>query len=58
MDPTPFWNLYRNCCYQDDLLLGRIFETLKKEGLMDNTIIILSGDHSQEFNENHHNYWT
>ena len=57
MDPTPFWNLYRNCCYQDDLLLGRIFETLKKEGLMDNTIIILSGDHSQEFNENHHNYW-
>ena len=57
MDPTPFWNMYRNCCYQDDLLLGRIFETLKKEGLMDNTIIILSGDHSQEFNENHHNYW-
>lgn len=57
MDPTPFWNMYRNCCYQDDLLLGRIFETLKKEGLMDNTIIVLSGDHSQEFNENHHNYW-
>lgn len=57
MDPTPFWNMYRNCCYQDDLLLGRIFETLKKEGLMDNTIIILSGDHSQKFNENHHNYW-
>ena len=57
MDPTPFWNMYRNCCYQDDLLLGRIFETLKKEGLMDNTIIILSGDHSQEFNENRHNYW-
>ena len=57
MDPTPFWNMYRNCCYQDDLLLGRIFETLKKDGLMDNTIIILSGDHSQEFNENHHNYW-
>lgn len=57
MDPTPFWNMYRNCCYQDDLLLGHIFETLKKEGLMDNTIIILSGDHSQEFNENHHNYW-
>lgn len=57
MDPTPFWNMYRNCCYQDDMLLGRIFETLKKEGLMDNTIIILSGDHSQEFNENHHNYW-
>ena len=35
MDPTPFWNMYRNCCYQDDLLLSRIFETLKKEGLID-----------------------
>lgn len=20
MDPTPFWNMHRNCCYQDDLL--------------------------------------
>ena len=57
MDPTPFWNLYRNTCYQDDILLGKIFETLKKQGLMDNTIVIISGDHSQEFNENHRNYW-
>lgn len=24
---------------------------------MDNTIVIVSGDHSQEFNENHRNYW-
>lgn len=57
MNPTPFWNLYRNTCYEDDLLLGKVFETLRKQGLMDNTIIIVSGDHSQEFNENHHNYW-
>ena len=21
MDPTPFWNMYRNWCYQDDLLV-------------------------------------
>lgn len=57
MDPTPFWNLYRNTCYQDDLLLGKVFEALKKQGLMDNTIVVLTGDHSQEFNENHRNYW-
>lgn len=57
MDPTPFYNLYRNTVYQDDILLGRIFETLKKQGLMDNTLVIVSGDHSQEFNENHRNYW-
>ncbi len=57
MDPTPYWNLYRNTCYQDDILLGKVFDTLKKRGLMDNTIVIISGDHGQEFNENHHNYW-
>lgn len=57
MDPTPFWNLYRNTYYQDDLLIGKVLEALKKQGMMDNTIVILSGDHSQEFNENHHNYW-
>lgn len=57
LDPTPFWNLYRNCCYNDDLMLGQIFKAMEEEGLNDNTIVILTGDHSQEFNENHHNYW-
>lgn len=57
MDPTPFYNLYRNTVYQDDILLGKVFEALKKQGLMDNTIVIISGDHSQEFNESHRNYW-
>lgn len=56
-DPTPFWNLYRNTCNQDDQILQRIFTFMEQKGLMDNTIVILTGDHSQEFNENHHNYW-
>lgn len=57
LDPTPFWNLYRNCCFQDDILLGKVFKALDEEGLSDNTIVILTGDHGQEFNENHRNYW-
>lgn len=57
MDPTPFWNLYRNCCRQDDMILARIFKSLEDLGLMENTVVILTGDHSQEFNENHRNYW-
>ena len=57
LDPTPFFNLYRNTCYQDDILLGKVFDALQEEGLMDNTIVILTGDHSQEFNENKRNYW-
>lgn len=56
-DPTEFFNLYRNCCYEIDQLIGKVLAALKKEGLDKNTIIILTGDHGQEFNENHKNYW-
>lgn len=58
MDPTPLFNLYRNCCYNIDLFLAQVFTALKREGLDKNTIIMLTGDHGQEFNENHMNYWT
>ena len=57
LDPTPFFNLYRNTCYQDDILLGRIFNALKQQGMLDHTVVIISGDHGQEFNENKKNYW-
>ncbi len=56
-DPMPFFNLYRNCCHYDDKLIGRVLRTLADERLMDNTIVIITGDHSQEFNENKKNYW-
>ncbi len=56
-DPTPFFNLYRNCAWHVDSLTGIIFRKLENEGLLKNTIIIVSGDHSQEFNENQKNFW-
>lgn len=56
-DPTPFFNLYRNCCFEDDIMIGRVLDSLKSTGVLENTIVILSGDHAQEFNENHRNYW-
>ena len=57
MDPTPFFNLYRNCCHYDDVLIGKLLATLKQQGYADNTLVILVGDHAQEFNENKKNYW-
>lgn len=57
LDPLPFWNLYRHCCYQDDLLIKQIFDKLKELDLYDDTVIIITGDHGQEFNENGKNYW-
>ena len=53
----PFWNLYRNLCYATDSLVGLVINGLKREHLYDNTVVLLTGDHAQEFNENHKNYW-
>lgn len=56
-DPTPFYNLYKNCVNFDDSLVGLVIDDLRNKHLMENTIVIITGDHGQEFNENHHNYW-
>ncbi len=57
MDPTPFWNLYRNSAVQTDKMVGEVISQLKAQGMYDNTLIIITGDHAQEYNENHKNYW-
>lgn len=56
-DPTPFFNLYKNCVAQVDQLIGSILTRMEQKGMLENTLIIITGDHSQEFNENHNNYW-
>lgn len=57
IDPTPFWNLYRNTVYQTDSLIGCVLDKLKERELMKNSIIVITGDHGQEFNEYKNNYW-
>ena len=57
MDPTPFFNLYRNCVYQVDKQVGILLDHVRNSNLLDNTVIIITGDHGQEFNENKKNYW-
>lgn len=56
-DPTPFWNLYRNTCHEVDKFAASVLTALRDNHLEDNTIVIVSGDHSQEFNENKKNFW-
>ena len=57
MDPTPFWNLYRNSAYQTDQMVSQVIGELKRLGLYQNTLVLITGDHAQEYNENHKNYW-
>lgn len=56
-DPTPFFNLYRNTINYVDSLIGIIINDLKNRGMLNNTAIIITSDHGQEFNENKKNYW-
>jgi uncharacterized protein len=56
-DPTPYFNVYKNALYYDDNLINRVLQRLKTLGDMKNTIIIITSDHGEEFNDNHKGYW-
>lgn len=57
IDRTPFFNLYKNCVYHTDNLIGQVLKQVEESDLLDNTIVIITADHGQEFNENKKNYW-
>jgi uncharacterized protein len=44
-------NRYTNAAHWVDIQLGRIYDNLESQGLLDNTIIIVTGDHGEEFLE-------
>ncbi|NOT16425.1 MAG: sulfatase-like hydrolase/transferase [Methylotenera sp.] len=54
-DITPIKNRYINSVHHLDMQYGRIFNYLKEHQLLDNTIVILIGDHGEEFME--HGFW-
>jgi membrane-anchored protein YejM (alkaline phosphatase superfamily) len=56
-DPVPYLNSYYNCLYFSDYLIGKIIAVLKNKDLYDDSWIILTGDHAEEFNENRQGYW-
>jgi membrane-anchored protein YejM (alkaline phosphatase superfamily) len=56
-DALPLLNRYRNSLHYVDSLAGKAFAALESRGLLENSVIIVTGDHGQEFNDNHQNYW-
>lgn len=57
LDPKPFINLFKNSLNYIDKKVGVVLNKLKVSGELDNTIVIITGDHGQEFNDNKKNYW-
>lgn len=57
MDPLPFLNRYKTSVKYVDDLAKTVLDELKKSGDAANTLLVITGDHGQEFNDNKLNYW-
>ena len=51
------FNLYKNSVGYTDILVGKVLDILKDKGLLEDTIVIITGDHAEEFNDLGKNYW-
>ena len=56
-DPEPYHNRYRNAVYYTDQLIGEIIFALKKYNYTEKTVLVITSDHGEEFNDNKQNYW-
>ncbi len=56
-NPEPYHNRYRNALYYVDSLIGKVLNELKARNELNNTIVIITSDHGEEFNDNQQNYW-
>jgi membrane-anchored protein YejM (alkaline phosphatase superfamily) len=56
-DPTPLFNRYKQSVYYIDRLLQQVYDQLAASGSLDDTLIILTGDHAQEMNDNKMGFW-
>ncbi|MBN5074821.1 DUF3413 domain-containing protein [Stenotrophomonas maltophilia] len=56
-DPAPELNRYRTAVHYADSLVGTLLDDLRAQGLDQNTIVLVTGDHAEEFNDLKLNYW-
>lgn len=57
LDPKPFRNDYLNSLFYLDSLIGSLLKTLKESGAYEDTWIVITGDHGEEFNESGLGFW-
>lgn len=56
-DPVPYANRYKNALLLVDQEVKQVLDTLQSHHLLKNTVVIITGDHGDEFNDNHMGYW-
>ncbi|MDH4226026.1 MAG: sulfatase-like hydrolase/transferase, partial [Deltaproteobacteria bacterium] len=56
-DPLPFVNRYKNAVHFADSEAAKVLQALARKGLDKTTVVVITADHGQEFNDTGHNYW-
>lgn len=56
-DPISYFNDYKNATHYVDRLTGEILKQIESLGYLSNTIVILTTEHGEEFNDNKTNFW-
>lgn len=57
VDPLPWYNRYLNAVRFVDKEISQVLDTIETLGYLNNSIVLFTSDHGQEFNDNKHNYW-
>lgn len=56
-DPSHYINRYKRAINYDDQLVGEVINQLKSNGLYDSTIVMITSNHGEEFNDNQSKVW-
>ena len=56
-DRQPILNRYNTSVNFNDSLIGKVLTQLKESGELANTLVVITGDHGQEINDNNQNFW-
>lgn len=56
-NPEKYFNRYKNAVLYADYQIQQILNQLKEHNSLDNTIVMISSDHGENFNDQKLNYW-
>jgi len=56
-DPLPLFNRYRNAVLKADTLIGQLLRALDDAGRSEDTVVIVTSDHGESFNDLRQNDW-
>ncbi|WP_432671412.1 DUF3413 domain-containing protein [Flavobacterium sp. SM2513] len=56
-NPALLINRYKNALHYVDSLIGKVLVELENKNLLENSIIVITSDHGQEFNDLKKGYW-